>query len=113
MLRTYHSFNIAADTLYSAPPASFVGASLTKDHDLQNALGKMSNSKPKLQSCLACEHGVNVNLGRKHTLDCRPDSLWTVTFDANEKVLKRDVFFFFIHTLMVSTIKDTESSDGL
>ena len=47
--------------------------------------------------CSACEHGINVNLGRKHTFECRQtflpslvtDSLWTVKFDADGKVLKR------------------------
>ena len=52
----------------------------------------------KVQSCLACEHGINVNLGRKHTFDCRQDNaslfrnrqrLWTVKFDADGRVLKR------------------------
>ena len=55
------------------------------------------NTKPQVQGCLACEHGINVSLGRKHTFDCRQtilpslvkDSLWTVKFDADGKVLKR------------------------
>ena len=47
---------------------------------------------------LACEHGINVNLGRKtHVLivgtkilpSLVTDSLWTVKFDADGKVLKR------------------------
>ena len=57
----------------------------------------MKNTKPEVQGCLACEHGINVNLGRKHTFECRQtilpvlvtDSLWTVKFDADGKVLKR------------------------
>ena len=57
----------------------------------------MKNTKPKVQGCLLCEHGNNVNLGRKHTFECRQtvlpslvtDSLWTVTFDADGKMLKR------------------------
>ena len=47
--------------------------------------------------CLACEHGINVNLGRRHTFECRQttlpslvtDSLCTVKFDANGTVLQR------------------------
>ena len=54
-------------------------------HELQSALTKMKNTKLKVQGCLACEHGINVNLGRKHTFECRQrilpslvtDSLWT------------------------------------
>ena len=50
-----------------------------------------------MQGCLACEHGLNVNLGRKHTFECRqtilpsllPNSLWTVKSDADGKVMKR------------------------
>ena len=57
----------------------------------------MKIRKPKVEGCLACEHGINVNLGRKHTFVCPqkilpslvPDSLWTVYFDADGKVLKR------------------------
>ena len=26
-----------------------------------------TSMKPKVQGCLACEHGMNVNVGRKHT----------------------------------------------
>ena len=63
-------------------------------HELQSALAKMKNTKPKVQSCLACEHGINVNLGRKHTFECRQtilpflvtDSLWKVKFDEEGKV---------------------------
>ena len=66
-------------------------------HKLQSALAEMKNTKPKVQSCLACEHGINVNLGRKHTFECRQtilpslvtDSLRMVKFDADGKVLKR------------------------
>ena len=47
------------------------GRSVANDHEPQDALGKMNNTKPKVQSCLACEHGIIVNLGRKHTCDCR------------------------------------------
>ena len=50
-----------------------------------------------MQGCLACEHGINVNLRRRHTVECRQttllslvtDSLWTVKFDARGTVLKR------------------------
>ena len=48
-----------------------------------------------MQGCLACEHGINVSLVRKHTFDCillpslLTDSLWTVKFDADGRVLKR------------------------
>ena len=73
------------------------GRSDANVHELQSALAKMKNTKPQVQRCLTCEHGINVNLGRKHTFDCRqtilpslvPDSLWTVEFDADGKVLKR------------------------
>ena len=66
-------------------------------HELQSALAKMKNTKPKVQGCLACEDGINVNLNRKHTFECRQkilpslvtDSWWTVKFDADGKVLKR------------------------
>ena len=40
-------------------------------HERQDALAKMKNTKPKVQSCLACEHGINVNLGLKHTFEFR------------------------------------------
>ena len=36
---------------------------------LQDTLANMKNTKPKVQGCLACEHGMNVNIGQKHTLD--------------------------------------------
>ena len=57
----------------------------------------MKNTKSKVQGGLACEHGINVNLGRRHTVQCRhttlpslvSDSLWTVKFDAHGTVLKR------------------------
>ena len=50
-----------------------------------------------MQSCLACERGINVSIGRKRTSASRQailpslvtDSLWTVKFDADGKVLKR------------------------
>ena len=71
--------------------------SVANDRELQNALGKMKNTKPEVQGCLACERGINVSLVRKHTFDCRQtllpslltDSLWTVKFDADGTVLKR------------------------
>ena len=53
------------------------GRSVENDHDLQSALAKMKNTKPKGQGCSACEHGINVSLGRKHTLECRQTSLPT------------------------------------
>ena len=70
---------------------------LMEVHELQNAPAKMKNAKPKVPGCLACENGINVHLGRKHIVDCRQtilpslvtDSLWTVKFDADGKVLKR------------------------
>ena len=73
------------------------GQSVANDHELQSAFGKMKNTKPKVQGCLACEHGINVSIGRKHTFACRQtillslvtDSMWTVKFDAGGKVLKR------------------------
>ena len=57
----------------------------------------MKNTKPKVRGCLACEHGINVSLGRKHTLECRQtiipslvtDSLWTVKLAADGQSLKR------------------------
>ena len=62
-------------------------------HELQSALAKMKNTKPKVQGCLECAHGINVSLGRKHALECRQtilpllvtDSLWTIKFDAGGK----------------------------
>ena len=73
------------------------GRSAENDHELQSALAKMKNTKPKVQGCLVCEHGINVSLGWKHTLECRQtilpslvtDSFWTVKFDADGKSLKR------------------------
>ena len=73
------------------------GRSVANDHELPSALAKMKNTKPKVQGCLACAHGINVNLGRKHSSECRQtflpslvtDNLWTVTFAADGKVLKR------------------------
>ena len=73
------------------------GRSVANDHELQSALAKMKKTKPKVQGCLACAHGINVNLGRKHSSECRQtflpslvtDNLWTVTFAADGKVLKR------------------------
>ena len=57
----------------------------------------MENTKPKVQGCLACKHSLNVNLGRKHTFERRQtillpltaDSMWTVKFDTDGKMLKR------------------------
>ena len=45
--------------------------SVAKDYELQRALAKMKNTKPKVQGCLACEHGINVSIGRKNTFACR------------------------------------------
>ena len=72
------------------------GRSDANVHEHQSALAKMKNTKPKVQGCLACEHGINVNLGRKHTFESRQTilpslatgSLWTVKFDADGKVVK-------------------------
>ena len=65
--------------------------------EIQSVLAKMKNTKPKVQGCSACEHGISVNLCRKHTVQRRQtilpslvtDSLWTVKFGADGKVLKR------------------------
>ena len=73
------------------------GRRVANDHELQSALAKMKSTKPKVQGCLACAHGINVNLGRKHSAECRQtilpslvtDNLWKVTFAADGKVLKR------------------------
>ena len=73
------------------------GHSVANDHELQNALAKMKNRTPKVQDCLACEYGINVNLGREHTFQCRQTILtslvigssWMVKFDAVGEVLKR------------------------
>ena len=50
---------------------SFEGRSNANVHELQSTLAKMKNTKPKVQGCLAREHGINFNLGRKHTFECR------------------------------------------
>ena len=73
------------------------GRSVANDHELRIALAKMKNTKPKVRGCLACEHGVNVKFGRKHTFECRQtilpslvtDSMWTMRFDADGKVVER------------------------
>ena len=73
------------------------GGSAENDHALQSALAKMINTKPEVQGCQACAHGIYVSLGRKHTVECRQtvlllfvtDSLWTVKFNADGKSLKR------------------------
>ena len=57
----------------------------------------MNITKPQVQGCLACEHDINDSLGKKLTFECRQtilpslvtDSLWTVKFDADGKVLRR------------------------
>ena len=67
------------------------------DHELQSALAKNEKHKTKIQGCLACEQGISVSLGRKHTVDCRQtvlppletDNLRTVKFNADGKSLKR------------------------
>ena len=64
------------------------GRSVANDHELQTALGKMKNTKPKVQDCLACEHGINVNLVRKHTFDGRPSRERELAH-GDGKVLKR------------------------
>ena len=58
------------------------GRSVANDHEFQNALGKMKTPKPKVQSCLACEQRINVNLGRTHTFDCRQTSLPSLATDS-------------------------------
>ena len=76
------------------------GRNVANDHALENALAKMKNTTRKVQGCQACGHGINVSLSRKHTFDCRQpilpslvtDSLWTVKFDADGKVLKHREF---------------------
>ena len=44
------------------------GNSDANELELQGALAKMKGTKPKVQDCLACEHGINVSFGRKHTM---------------------------------------------
>ena len=64
------------------------GRSETSERESQLARNLLKNTKSKVQGCLACEHGINVNLGRRHTDECRhttlpslvTDSLWTVKF---------------------------------
>ena len=58
------------------------GRSAENDCELQSAPEKMRNTKPKVQSCSACEHGINVSLGRKHTLECRRTILPSVVTDS-------------------------------
>ena len=73
------------------------GHRVANDREFQSALAKMKNTKPKVQGCLTCEHGINVSIGRKHTFACRQtilpslvaNSMWTGKFDADGKVLKR------------------------
>ena len=68
----------------------------THERELQD-VKLMKNTKPKVQGCLACEHGLNVILFPRYTVECRhttppslvTDSLWTVKFDAHGTVLKR------------------------
>ena len=62
------------------------GRSVANDHEFQNALAKMKNTKAKVQGCLACEHRIKVNLGGKHTFECRQsyfafgrETFWGVT----------------------------------
>ena len=72
------------------------GRSVANAHELQNAVAKMQNVKPKVRGCLACEHGITVNLGREQSYVDKQkllpslvtDSLWTVKFDADGKVMK-------------------------
>ena len=45
-------------------------------------LPKMKNTKPKVQGCLACEHGINVSIGRKHTFACRQTILPSLVTDS-------------------------------
>ena len=52
-------------------PYSPAGRSDANVHELQSALAKTKETKPKVQGCLAGEHGININLGRKHTFECR------------------------------------------
>ena len=47
------------------------GRSVANNHELLNALGKMKATKTTTQGCFTCEHGINVNVGRKHTFECR------------------------------------------
>ena len=58
-------------------------SSIANDHELRNALQKDENTKPKVQGCLACGRGINVNLGRKHTFDCRQTMLPSVVTDSS------------------------------
>ena len=50
---------------------TFEGRSDVNDRELHNALAQMRFTNPKVQSCLACEHGIYVRLGRKHTVEFR------------------------------------------
>ena len=69
----------------------------TNGRELQDAVKLMENTKPKVQGCLACGCGINVNLGRRHTVQCRQttlpslvsDCLWSAKFDAHGTMLKR------------------------
>ena len=63
------------------------GRSDAKVHEHQSALAKMKKHETKGARLLGpVTHGINVNLGRKHTFECRQtilrslvaDSLWTV-----------------------------------
>ena len=44
------------------------GRSETSEHELQDDLKLMTNTKPIVQGCLARKHGTDVYLGRRHTV---------------------------------------------
>ena len=51
------------------------GRSDANVHEHQSALAKMKKTRnQRCQGCLACEHGITVNLGRKHTVRMSTDN---------------------------------------
>ena len=68
------------------------GRSDAEVHEHQNALAKMKKHETKgAKAAWPVTHGINLNLGRKHTFECLQttlpslvaDSLWTVKFNAD------------------------------
>ena len=59
------------------------GRSDANDHELQSALTKMKNTKPKVQATSPSVRNTRSNVDKVR------DSLWTTKFDADGKVLKR------------------------
>ena len=59
------------------------GRSIANDHELQSALAKMKNTKPKVQGCLACGSWRSMSvLGRYHTFACRQTILPSLVTDS-------------------------------